>query len=1047
MADPVKTGIKAVVAVGLTVATGGTALAAFVAAGSTLVFDYYANYERKRQLKKLRESALDISSRARVLRQPVTTANMIYGQQKVGGSMVFAQTTNNDEDLHTVTVVANHEIESFDAFFINEEHVPLDGDPNTGLRTAVMGNRYRNKFFVRGHLGDDNQVADPDLIRENSNIDANFRLRGMAYFYCKLVYDEETYPRGNPLINCVVKGKKVRDIRSTSRTKVFSSNPSLILWDFFTDPILGLGMADDEVDMPSFISAANIADTRIGLNPNASFSNYTQVYELDGNKITSSVAPINNGDFIRLSRPGRAGVSGIARTDGVGGIEILDSAGAVQTLPAQTPTLVLRRQQEYQYSVNGVFSSSQLPIDIISDIASAQAASITYTGATVKIIPDIVDPPSEGTITEDDLIATNTIIPKRTRNERFNQVVGVFQSPINNWLPTDFAPEPQGTNMGAVEDKETIVRDLALDLTISPSMAQRLARAYLTDARREEIINITVPAYGFKYEPGSAVTLNLPNYGINEKYIVENMEFSNVQGASGITDIINMTLRDAVVSRVWTAITDERNVVTDVTANLPNPFSFVHAPSTLTLASGDANTIVNTSGNVSTFIKATWTITDGASFANQFEIQIKQSSATAWDSVIVPGSSRTHQLGPVIDKQLYDVRIRSISSLGIKSAWLLEERHMVIGKTAPPPNVISFDVMTDPSGARVFTADESNWPNDILGIQLRAIEHRTGVAPDYDTMGNVGDVRRSLPYTFNTLRQGKYDFGAKLVDTSGNVSVTPTYITRTLGKQNLGESFFIYSAAGEDWAGTSPAETIKIESRTGGVNWLAYQGNLGWSLPGDFEGPAGGSWLNREYLPGIIYFTSEVIDLGAVTNFFVDTDVEFEGFLQRANLKVAHVVNGNNLVGGETLDIRNGPPTRPLAGRYLQLEIWVSHISQPVSSRINALLEEVRLELFAGTVDIDYDINTANTQPVPGYTRTGVGAFTLEHFSAASITSASAAVVGIPTAGGADKIRRISLNAEPGSTNPKASFAIFNSSNQPVEGEVEVELRGPRRSP
>ena len=275
----------------------------------------------------------------------------------------------------------------------------------------------------------------------------------------------------------------------------------------------------------------------------------------------------------------------------------------------------------------------------------------------------------------------------------------------------------------------------------------------------------------------------------------------------------------------------------------------------------------------------------------------------------------------------------------------------------------------------------------------------------------------------------------------------PTYITRTLGKQNLGESFFIYSAAGEDWAGTSPAETIKIEEQNGWRELVGISGKSRVEFARRFEGPAGGSWLNREYLPGIIYFTSEVIDLGAVTNFFVDTDVEFEGFLQRANLKVAHVVNGNNLVGGETLDIRNGPPTRPLAGRYLQLEIWVSHISQPVSSRINALLEDVRLELFAGTEDIDYDINTANTQPVPGYTRTGVGAFTLEHFSAASITSASASVVGIPTAGGADKIRRISLNAEPGSTNPKASFAIFNSSNQPVEGEVEVELRGPRRSP
>lgn len=68
---------------------------------------------------------------------------------------------------------------------------------------------------------------------------------------------------GNPSVECIVRGKKVYDPR-TGRTE-YSENPALIVGDFLCNKRYGLGrwISADDLDIDSFVEAANYCDEEI----------------------------------------------------------------------------------------------------------------------------------------------------------------------------------------------------------------------------------------------------------------------------------------------------------------------------------------------------------------------------------------------------------------------------------------------------------------------------------------------------------------------------------------------------------------------------------------------------------------------------------------------------------------------------------------------------------------------------------------------------------------------------------------------------------------
>jgi hypothetical protein len=216
---------------------------------------------------------------------PAADFQIIYGQAKVGGIIVYKETTptNSNKFLHLVIAVAGHEVESFDSVFLDEDETTITVDTGLvtdpdflGLQAEISGYPEGaskiSKARIVNHNGSDTQEADARLVEESSKWTSQHRLQGIAYSYIRLEYDQDIWVNGEPFISFLVSGKKLYDPRDG--TTSFSVNPALALYDYLTSEY-GLNCAASEIDEDSFKTAANICDETVSILPSGTQKRYT----------------------------------------------------------------------------------------------------------------------------------------------------------------------------------------------------------------------------------------------------------------------------------------------------------------------------------------------------------------------------------------------------------------------------------------------------------------------------------------------------------------------------------------------------------------------------------------------------------------------------------------------------------------------------------------------------------------------------------------------------------------------------------------------------
>lgn len=211
-------------------------------------------------------------------RQPIAARPVIYGKTRVGGTIVYLESTNNNEYLHMVIALAGHEIDAIESVYFNEEFVVnLSG-------AGILGSKYVDVARIEYKLGSSSQTAFTNLVNESDGKWTNaHRLRGIACLYVRLKYDQDKFPNGVPNVSCIVRGKKVYDPRTD--TTAWSANPALCLADYLTSTAYGIGETyDASVDDAALIAAANICDEDVNLSGGGTENRY----ELHGTFPTSN---------------------------------------------------------------------------------------------------------------------------------------------------------------------------------------------------------------------------------------------------------------------------------------------------------------------------------------------------------------------------------------------------------------------------------------------------------------------------------------------------------------------------------------------------------------------------------------------------------------------------------------------------------------------------------------------------------------------------------------------------------------------------------------
>jgi len=127
-----------------------------------------------------------------------------------------------------------------------------------GTNPALGGYRY----VMNLHHGAASQAADPMLRASiGSKWTTAHKLNGVAYIAASYIYDSKGQFRSVPQLTVQVKGKKVFDPRDNSTA--WSSNPALCFLDLIQNNDYGKGLATSQINMATFSTAANKADTEV----------------------------------------------------------------------------------------------------------------------------------------------------------------------------------------------------------------------------------------------------------------------------------------------------------------------------------------------------------------------------------------------------------------------------------------------------------------------------------------------------------------------------------------------------------------------------------------------------------------------------------------------------------------------------------------------------------------------------------------------------------------------------------------------------------------
>jgi len=218
---------------------------------------------------------------------PASDHAIIYGKTKVGGPIVYKETTGNNKYLHVLVALAGHEIEDVSEVYLNDEQLTFAGGsttpPTVGILAATQTpSKYSNKVYVAKFLGTDTQLASTELENASSGLWTNqHRLQGIAYIYIRMEFDTDAFPQGEPQISAIVKGKKVYN--PNTLTTEWSANAALCLRDYLTSDY-GLNAEASEIDDISFIGALNVCDEDVALSAGGS----EKRYEVNGSFTTSS---------------------------------------------------------------------------------------------------------------------------------------------------------------------------------------------------------------------------------------------------------------------------------------------------------------------------------------------------------------------------------------------------------------------------------------------------------------------------------------------------------------------------------------------------------------------------------------------------------------------------------------------------------------------------------------------------------------------------------------------------------------------------------------
>jgi len=554
---------------------------------------------------------------------------VVYGTRKVGGHVVFVETSGTDNQyLYMAVVLSEGEINSVETLFVNNHQVTLSGSLTDGTQRTVTDadanffdiENTNSLITVEAHLGTDSQTSS-SLLRQLSSWTSRHRLRGLAYLALRFEWNAEKFGR-LPTVQAIVKGRKIYNPNldgtvtggsgshraDTSTTWEYSDNPVLQLLDYLRNDRFGMGITNSYFD-------SNFADWQTA----------TDVCD-------ANITPVS----------------------GASAIDLLDSHIVVDT--------------------------SRKAINNVKEFVKGSRSYLNFSGGKYNILVESTGTASI-TLTEDNIIG-GISIQSKNKNSRYNRVIVTFVNPDKNYqTDTVQFPPVDETGLASADTFDTMKTedgDLLLEgrfdytMLTNAHQAQEMAEIILRRSRSSLDISLRADGTALDLAVGDIVNVTHATPGFSAKAF-------RVQRISINADH-TVSIQCSEHQDSFYTFGTQQALPTIPDTILPNPFN-VQEP---TISVTDELRVQNEEAISVLLVNVTATDL----FITDFEVQAKKTGGGFIN--LGRGSSSQFELVNVKDNVEYTVRARSVTS--VSRSRFVSTTHQVVGKTAPPEDVTNFSV-------------------------------------------------------------------------------------------------------------------------------------------------------------------------------------------------------------------------------------------------------------------------------------------------------------------------------------------------------------------
>jgi hypothetical protein len=312
------------------------------------------------------------------------------------------------------------------------------------------------------------------------------------------------------------------------------------------------------------------------------------------------------------------------------------------------------------YDCHAVIDVSKTIIDNVKILLSGMQGQLVYSQGVYKLIPEN-DYTASYAFNEDNILSNITIVGEK-RKDKYNRVIATFTNPDKEWQQDQIeypeAGSSEYTSLLAEDSGFELETRMSLETITNVYQARNAAYTLLYRSRSQLKCSFLATVDALQVAVGDIVNVTHSSLGWSaKKFRVIGLSLQQ-DGNVGVS----LYEHDATIYAWNEGVEVEQPAAT----TLPDPFTVgAVSESTISVASSEA---INDNGSSYQRFVISWTEPND-NFISEYIVQLKESDSTDW-KIQARSDEPPVYINSIVSGVDYNIRIKSVNSLGVASAWV-----------------------------------------------------------------------------------------------------------------------------------------------------------------------------------------------------------------------------------------------------------------------------------------------------------------------------------------------------------------------------------------